>query len=84
MSTETKTLFRVRESFSFDHGGRPFVMQRGDIIDSEHPAASRTGLLEPMNVESEDARHTVTSVGATEDTSAAPGTKRPAPSRKDA
>lgn len=85
MATEDRTTYRVRESFSFDFEGRPYVMAKGDVIDANHPAMSRRSLLEPVtpeNVKEDTAERTVTATQATETTSATPGTRRPAPGRE--
>lgn len=85
MATEDTDTYRVRESFSFDFQGRPYVMTKGEVIDADHPAMSRRSLLEKVtseNVKESHAERTVTATQATETTSATPGTRRPAPGRE--
>jgi hypothetical protein len=74
-------VYRVLEAFSFDEGGRPWVMRKGDLVTPSHPAfAGREGLLE--RVDDDVVRRQTMSVSAannvraTETASAAPGQRR--------
>jgi hypothetical protein len=71
-------VYRVLEPFSFDHGGRTYVMKRGDIVSGDNPAyRGREGLFEEVTAQA--AREAVamrTRVSAIETATAVPGEPR--------
>jgi hypothetical protein len=74
-------VYRVVESFSFDHGGRTYAMKRNDMVTRDHPGyKGRENLFEPVTEEYVRAQAARTSVGATwranETATAAPGERR--------
>ncbi len=78
MAQDKGKVYRVIEAFSFDHGGRPYSMRIGDLIDTSHPAfnTGRMKMLEEVGEGSGMADYADMSERAIETTTAAPGQRR--------
>lgn len=78
MAESNEQVYRVTESFSFDHAGRPWVMRKGDLVDAKHPAYKygKDAYLEAVDSEQVAAERRRSTVSATETTMAAPGRPR--------
>ena len=88
MAETSEQVFRVTESFSFDHDGRPWVMRKGDLVDVKHPAYryGKDLYLEQVSSQQVAEERKRSTVSATETAMAAPGKPRartaPAPDPK--
>ena len=73
-------VWRVKESYSFDHEGVPVVMRVGDLLEDNDPrAVGREAFLEPAQ---DAAQRAAGTTAAVETTSAAPGERRASSSAK--
>lgn len=77
MAEAQTPMYRVREAFSFDHGGRAYVMRTGDIVGADHPAfKGREALFEEINAESGIRDYSAGTTGIVETATANPGERR--------
>lgn len=81
MAAPSQVVYRVREAFTFDEGGRPYTLHRGELVSAGHPAVTkaRMSLLEEVSADAVRADTEFTSVSAVqavEVATAAPGERR--------
>lgn len=78
MADTQEQVYRVTESFSFDHDGRPWVMRKGDLVDAKHPAYKygKDIYLEVVDASQVAEERKRSAVTATETTMASPGQPR--------
>jgi len=77
MAEHQSKVYRVREPFSFDYGGRAYSMRTGDLVDDQHPSfKGREALFD--EVDDRSAMHDVASspTAIIETATANPGERR--------